>query len=310
MAYIWQLSTVQLGERTWIEGTILSGKEHGHSTASSIVGNTAKILRSYFQPVYNHRTVYIQAGSMRSQTATDSKGYFSLLLNTCIDTPIKIISDQGEDLPIPQEHPTFFKNTDSPFEVISDLDDTVLLSHTASLFKRISTILFVLPKKRKPIVFTYELFQYFEESSFRITYLSKSESNLFSLITRVLQYNNLPAGPLLLTPYLKLRQLFNPKKGKNYKLKHLETYFENLPHKKFILLGDDTQKDMEVYTEIVKKYPQQVLMIYIRQTGFNRTPQQQALWQNLSSTDVPAMYFNDGDSADEALMRLDSLLED
>ena len=310
MAYIWQLSAVQLGGKTWVAGTVLSGKEGGHSSPSSIIGNTARILRSYFRPTYSKREIYIKTDTATAKVRTSRKGHFSVIFDLPSDSGIEMHTDKGEELAIPQDYPAFFQNTASPVEVISDLDDTVLLSHTASLFKRIGTILFVLPRKRKPVVFTYELFQHFQGLNFRITYLSKSESNLFSLIAGVLRHNRLPAGPLLLTPYLRFRQLFNPKKGKDYKLRHLQTFMDNMPHKRFILLGDDTQRDMEVYTEIAKQYPSQVLMVYIRQTGFGRSERQQELWEKLADTNVNAMYFNDGDSADEALIRLDSLIEE
>jgi phosphatidate phosphatase APP1 len=291
---------VELNSHTLISGTILKGRRKLRTTTSSIIGNFGQILRSYFTYPYGNREIMISMGKHEVTLNTSGKGFFYTMLDKPFNENIRI-SVNNEILEPPPNYPTLFRQNDSDTEVISDIDDTVLLSHTASALKRITTILFYRPKKRKIIAYTHELFKRFKDSNYRITYLSKSESNLFGLITSVLQYQELPAGPLLLTPFLRLNQLFHPKKGKDYKLNYLRLVMGYLPEKKFILLGDDTQRDMDVYTEAAKEFPEQIKKIYIRQTRLVRNATQLEKWNKLQATGVNAVYFQDIDEVGEEM---------
>ena len=42
---------------------------------------------------------------------------------------------------------------------------------------------------------------------------------------------------------------------------------EAYPSQKFVLLGDDSQKDIDIYTSIVEHFPQNVHCVYIRRVG-------------------------------------------
>lgn len=304
--YIWQLSAIQLNEKTLLTGTILEGRSLGGANATTPRGNFLYIIRSYFQSRYSNQQLTIRSKSEELITRTDQKGYFLVLLNKTTAGEFKIIV-AGKELEIPQAYPVFFSRPDTNIEVVSDIDDTIILSHTASLLKRVYTILFELPKKREAIVFTHHLLQNLEQQDYRVTYLSKSESNLFGLITSIFQYRDLPEGALLLTPYLKFHQLFKPNKGKTYKLKYLKLLMDHLPDKRFILLGDDSQRDMEVYTSIVGAYADRIVKVYIRQTGFTRNAKQREYWDKLSATGVDAVYFKDSDSVEPEIAQLKSI---
>lgn len=298
--YIWQLSVVELNSHTLISGTVLKSRRKLRTNTSSIIGNFGQILRSYFTTPYGDREIKISMGKNDVMLNTSGKGFFYAMLDKPFDERISI-SVNNKTVELPPNYPILFRQNDSDTEIISDIDDTVLLSHTASALKRITTILFYRPKKRKTIAYTHELFKRFKDSNYRIIYLSKSESNLFGLITSVLQFQDLPAGPLLLTPFLRLNQLFHPKKGKDYKLNYLRLIMGYLPEKKFVLLGDDTQRDMDVYTQAAKEFPKQIKKVYIRQTRLARNEAQVEKWNRLQATGVNAVYFQDTDEVGEEM---------
>ena len=52
----------------------------------------------------------------------------------------------------------------------------------------------------------------------------------------------------------------------NFKKDTIRLIIENNGPKKYILFGDDTQKDLEVYSDIVKENAQRIQQVYIRQT--------------------------------------------
>ncbi|MDF1571382.1 MAG: App1 family protein [Bacteroidales bacterium] len=296
--YLWQLNILQMGDKSLVNGTILRGRKKLRSNTRTIAGNSFQVMRSYFHGTYADKEISFRMGSFEREILTTGKGHFSFMADAAPDENVEIIAG-GKKLEIPGHYPAIFRQNGTKLEIISDLDDTVMISHTASALKRITTILFYRPKKRKSVAYTHELFRDFQKRSYRITYLSKSESNLFGLITSVLNFRELPQGALLLTPFLKFRQLFDPKKGQDYKLNYLRRIISNMPDKKFILLGDDTQRDMDAYTQAVQEFPGRIRKIFIRQTGLIRKPAQEEKWNRLLATGVEAVYFQDTDEPGE-----------
>ncbi|WP_373073684.1 phosphatase domain-containing protein [Zeaxanthinibacter enoshimensis] len=303
--YIWQITALEFTEKVWIEGTVIHGDHKQRKVHATWMGHLIEVLFSYFRKPASGVRLRIRTNTEEQTVKTNRKGRFSCLLDNFMPGEMQL-SHQGEILELPGGYPYYFPQNSSSLEVVSDLDDTVLHSHTASALKRIYSILFILPRKRKAVAYTYQLMEWFKQQHIRVTYLSKSESNLFELIYAFINTQELPKGALLLSPYLKLYQLPKPKKGKDYKYNHLKTLLTQQPDKSFILIGDDTQRDMEVYTSIIRNYPGRIQKVFIRQSSFDR--QREDYWQKLQATGVPAIYFKDGDKPGEAIGTLTSIL--
>ena len=93
--------------------------------------------------------------------------------------------------------------------------------------------------------------------------MSNSPWNLYRYLEFFLKQNNFPDGPILLrdfrTPFDK-----TVKPEIAHKYNEIYTIFESYPDLKFILIGDCGEKDAYIYLDIVKKYPERVLAIYLR----------------------------------------------
>ncbi|MFD0932799.1 phosphatase domain-containing protein [Psychroflexus salinarum] len=307
MAFLWHFTAVELKNTVLVTGTVLRNQTSIDKSPRSIFTNTWNVLSSYHKKAYKRKHLYIETNGESFSIKTNKKGYFFELLSIDCLTDFKVFDEQHNQLSIDQIHPFYFKYPSTSIEVISDIDDTVIHSHTASALKRISTILFKRPKRRNKVLFSNALLEYFDENKFRIAYLSKSESNLFGLITAIFRFNEIPSGPLFLTPYLKFKSLFKPKKGK-HKIDFLHQLITNLPDKKFILIGDDTQKDMDIYSEIVNTYKSQIIKVYIRQTTFSVDEIQREKWEALQDTGVSCMYFQDDDDINQEILQLKEFL--
>ncbi|MEX2379107.1 MAG: App1 family protein [Vicingaceae bacterium] len=303
MIYLWHFTQIELEDKIWLSGSLLKGDSPSLKYPKSILGHFFQIIRSYRRSAAKELTLKLKSDQEEVVATTNRKGHFSVLMEKYNQNSLRVFHNSVE-LELPTDYPTFFPMNDKSIEVISDLDDTVLHSNTSSVLKRIFNILFILPQNRKTILFTYQLFERFKEMGFRITYLSKSEANLFHLIALFIQYHDLPKGPLLLTQHLKWRQLAKPKKDKDHKMDRLRRMLSGMPTKKFILLGDDTQRDMEVYAAIVKEFENRIEKIFIRQTGFSRSAKQEELWNELQKTNVDALYFDDSHEADLELKKI------
>jgi phosphatidate phosphatase APP1 len=307
MAFLWHFTALELKNKVLVTGTTLKNETRIDKYPKSILGNAWNVLSSYRKKAYKNKFITIETGDKSYTVKTSKKGYFFKLLPEETIEGFTVFDSNHNELSVNQYHPHYFKNSISTVEIISDIDDTVIHSHTASALKRIYSILFKRPKKRKKVLFTNSLLDFFDENEFRIFYLSKSESNLFGLITAIFRYNEVPVGPLFLTPYQKFKTLFKPKKGQ-HKLDFLNCIISNLPDKKFILIGDDTQKDMDIYTEIVKRYKSQIIKIYIRQTSFFVNQAQTEKWGALKNTGIDCMYFQDDDDIELELKKLTQIL--
>ena len=293
MPLIWQISILNFKKKTIVDGVIL---ERGQTVQNKTNTTNAfkRVLGSYFKKTYANKEIIISIDGLQHHLITNYKGGFSLELDLQTYNSIEIFpKDSSKPIEILQTYPVTFKNGDFPLAIISDIDDTILVSHTSSVWKRINTLLFVSPHKRKPIGFTQEILNAINTKKGRVFYVSKSESNLFVLLTKFIEHQNLPTGSLMLTPYLRLNQLIKPKKGRYYKERKISSIVDNSPEKKFILMGDDTQQDIAVYLKIAELYPDNIFKIYIRKTRKILLEKKKEQLNKLMSTTVPVLYFSD-----------------
>jgi len=300
MSVVWQLSLIHFNKRVLIKGVLLQEEPFIYNKNTSSFKNLLKVGKSYTIDTCIDSNITISFENKTIYTKTNTQGGFLELLDFIPKGEPKIsLTKSGQPLKIIQTYPITFKETAGNFDVISDIDDTIVYSYTADFFKRVGTLAFTTPNKRKPIEFTQNLFEEFKKQDIRVFYISKSEGNLFNMLSTFIEHNKLPKGPLFLTPYLKFSQLFISKKN-NFKRKNIRFILENSGNKKFVLLGDDSQKDMTVYTAIIKDFPDRIIKVYIRQTKHKILPRQKNMMSKLKKTNIPVTYFKATNNLDIA----------
>lgn len=296
MPVIWQLSIIQFHEKTLVSGVLLKKTPSLYSRKVGRFRNLLKVGGSYFIHAVAGRKVNIRFGDKVYHTKTTGRGSFNLVLeNHETQSPKITLEGNDEPLEIIQEFPVMLQKTKSRFDVISDIDDTILRSYSSDAFRRITTLALTSPYKRKVIGFTRSLFERFSTQEARVFYVSKSESNLFNLLTSYIRFNEFPEGAMFLTSYLSLLNLFNPHKGHDYKLNHIRFIIRNSGDKQFYLLGDDGQRDMEIYLAVASEFPGRIANVFIRQTRSKRSSKQVEMWEQLKQKVPEAVYYQDGD---------------
>lgn len=158
------------------------------------------------------------------------------------------------------------------FGVISDIDDTVLQSHVANLVQAARDIAFGNARTRLPFPGVAAFYRALHHgprgeaasAANPIFYVSSSPWNLYDVIADFLDLQGIPAGPVLLRDW-DLRPGAHAANGHHtHKLSQITRIFETYPALPFILIGDSTQEDPEIYRQVVAQYPSRVLAVYIR----------------------------------------------
>jgi phosphatidate phosphatase APP1 len=160
---------------------------------------------------------------------------------------------------------------DSAYIVVSDIDDTILHSHISKAFRKFRTLMFTPVEKRKAVKSIKNLITSYVQRGATAIYLSNSEQNLYPLIYRFLTLNKFPTGPLFLKQIRKLWDVIRYRKlpaPEVHKIKMLNQIIPMFSNKKFILVGDNTQRDLSIYTETAEKYPGVIESVFIRKVVF------------------------------------------
>jgi phosphatidate phosphatase APP1 len=157
------------------------------------------------------------------------------------------------------------------FGVISDMDDTVLQSDVSMLLSAVRLMLLENSRTRLPFPGVAAFYRALHEGKAPapknpIFYVSSSPWNLYDVIVDFLEVHEIPIGPLQLRDWDLGSMLSGHKDHKSAIIREiLETY----PWMKFILVGDSSQEDPEIYSAIVAQYPQRILAVYIRDVSKN-----------------------------------------
>jgi phosphatidate phosphatase APP1 len=197
------------------------------------------------------------------------------------------------------------------YAIISDIDDTFLISHSSNLRKRLFVLLTENAHSRKPfegVVKHYQALALAGTGSDRpnpFFFISSSEWNLYDYIRDFAVKNELPKGVYLLSQLKRLSEAW--KTGQN---KHATKFFritrvmENFPGQRFILLGDDSQQDPVIYASVVEHFPGKVRAVYLRNVFHGNKPAVEASIAKIRAAGVEVCHFSHSQEALAHSMRI------
>ncbi|KAI9828092.1 MAG: hypothetical protein M1832_003619 [Thelocarpon impressellum] len=147
--------------------------------------------------------------------------------------------------------------------VISDIDDTIKHSAVGSGAKEIFRNAFIRDLGDLTIEGVREWYARLAELGVKFHYVSNSPWQLYPVLVSYFAMAGLPPGSFHLKQYSGMLQgIFEPvaerKKGT------LSRIMEDFPDRKFILVGDSGEADLEVYTDVVLANPGRIIGVYIR----------------------------------------------
>lgn len=209
-------------------------------------------------------------GSVQTESITDDEGYFRL------DFDVHETSASGPAIPVDITLPGYstlqidgdpvitLPDPTARFGVISDIDDTLLITNATSLKRMMRLTLLESATTRLAFDGVAEFYQALHEGDNPFFYVSSSPWNLYEFLTDFMRLNNIVPGPLMLRDFGIDTTKFIAGSHHAHKLEQIRSIIDLYPTLPFILCGDSGQEDPEIYASITDEYPDQIKTIYIR----------------------------------------------
>ncbi|WP_293310451.1 App1 family protein [Pedobacter sp. UBA5917] len=190
------------------------------------------------------------------------------------------------------------------YAFISDVDDTVMVSHSATIGRRLRELFIKNPHTRKTFPNAASHYQQLALSHTEVQqpnpffYVSSSEWNLYDYLVETFKFNKLPDGAFLLNTLKRWKDLIKTgKTGHEGKLLRVMRILDAFPNQKFIFFGDNSQHDPQIYTAIVEKYPENIEAVYIRNILPQKAAETKLLLLKVENKGVSTCLFNDSEEA-------------
>lgn len=147
--------------------------------------------------------------------------------------------------------------------IVSDIDDTVKISQVRDR-KRLIEKTFLLDFSAVPGM--AELYTGWSRRDVSLHFVSSSPWQLYTPLDEFLAENEFPTSTFSLKAVrFRDETLFNLfKEGTETKPAAIERILNTFSGRKFVLVGDSGEKDPEVYASLLRKYPDQIVKVYIR----------------------------------------------
>ncbi|KAK7413822.1 hypothetical protein QQX98_007316 [Neonectria punicea] len=202
---------------------------------------------------------YNDTKSQSRTVMTNDAGHFVIRAALeFIPTHVRVLAN--EDLSATQE----IKITE-PYGVslISDIDDTVKRSNILGGAKEIFRNTFIRDLSDLSIDGVKEWFNRMYDLGVSMHYCSNSPWQLFPVLASYFKLAGLPPGSLHLKQYSGMLQgIFEPVAER--KKSTLNRLMRDFPERKFLLVGDSGEADLEVYTDLALANPGRILAVFIR----------------------------------------------
>jgi phosphatidate phosphatase APP1 len=271
--------------------------------------NASSIISLFRIKTQSNADVYLKHNNTTIHTKTLADGYFKFCLpvdlnvgHGWIDYEVSIIHKQ-KTIAVKE---SYIRPKKENLGIISDIDDTFLVSYTMNPLRKLYVLLFRNVNSRK--VFKDVVSHYQALSSSGRTnneeqnaffYVSSSEWNLYRFIVKFTEIHKLPKAVLLLKDIkTSLTDFFWSGRGDhNHKFEKIKHILEFYPNLKYVLMGDDSQEDPFLYEAICKIFPVNVIAVYIRKTGAKEKDKVSIAMKNLESLNVSTCYFTHSSEA-------------
>ncbi len=257
-----------------LESPTFSAAAAGDSLWRNLV-NTMKRVEA--DPVAGARVI-VSAGGVETEILADDEGFFREWIDLRSipseepwrEIELRLVAPLREHQPdVRAKAPVRLPEASATFGVISDLDDTVIQSRITNFLQAVRTVMLGNARTRLPFPGVAALYQALQRGGDGarhnpIFYVSSSPWNIYDIIADFMDLQNIPVGPIMLRDWDIELSALSPNRLRGHKEPLIREILELYPTLPFVLIGDNSQKDPEIYRAILDDYPGRILAIYIR----------------------------------------------
>jgi phosphatidate phosphatase APP1 len=276
---------------------------------NNVLVNIISLIKLFFIKPLPRVNVLLKWGQQEILATTENDGSFKFEWASVTSVapgwhPVTVHVLNRKSQPITFGEGKIFIPYITQYGFISDIDDTVLVSHSATTGKRLRVLFTSNPRSRKTFA---DVVRYYQLLSITHTepavpnpffYVSSSEWNLYDYLNEFFKHNGLPKGAFLLNEIKRWYQLFKTGKTKHQgKLIKVARILQVFPKQRFVLLGDNSQSDPEIYAAIANKYPERIVAIYLRNISSRKELVTIKLMQSVENKGIYTCLFKHTDEA-------------
>lgn len=252
-----------------IEGRVIADRQLSTPEANDRRrDNLRRSAGALFNTERKQHPVSVRLADQARDTRTDDEGYFSVSLEQLGLTPgwhavsvtDGVVNGEGELLVVP---------AGNRHGVISDVDDTIQVTEVNDKSRMLANTLLKNALQRDVVpgvaaFYTELAARNVEPTVAPVFYLSASPRQLHAGIHQFIRHNGLPRG-VLITKRITNDATTEPLIDQfSYKTTKLIDILQRLPQVSFTLIGDDGERDPEIFAEIRRRYPDRIAAVWIR----------------------------------------------
>jgi len=216
------------------------------------------------------QTIFALVNHEKFETKGDDEGYFEFNITTrkALKTGYDKVALNIEGNSNVHETEVMVIDSEALVGIISDFDDTIIISDVTNKIKLGYNTVFKNYKQRTVVPTMLERFQKIltqnpKDVPSTLFILSGSPQQLFIAVGNFLAFHHFPKHTLI------LKKVHGNHKDPlidqfAYKTQKIEQLIRLYPNMKWIMFGDSGEKDAQVYKAIQEKYPHKVMRYYIR----------------------------------------------
>lgn len=267
--------------RVYLKGRVLEDKKIAASgDRDTILNNLVNMYKRFESDEVPNAVLRVKFQDQVHQMVTDTEGYYKINMEPSYPIIAEDIWHKMEveliDSPIPFEKglkataEVLIPPADAEYGIISDIDDTIVETTATNILAMSRAVFLHNARTRLPFAGVSAFYKSLlvgrnGKRNNPFFYVSSSPWNMYDLLKEFMDWNGIPAGPLLLRDFgLNDNKLFSSGGHMGHKFKEIENILLTYPTLNFVLIGDSGQEDPKIYREVVKHYPGRILAIYIR----------------------------------------------
>lgn len=275
----------------WLKGRVLREREGATpSDSATFWQNLLATYQRFETDEVPNVAVRVETFGQTYATRTDDEGYFTLTVQPPANVlnrpenagrawfPVRYVlpdirqpanEPNAEIEPVHKDGHLLIAPAYSQFGVISDIDDTVLVTGATNLLQTAKLTFLGNAYTRLPFAGVAAFYRALQSGPVTtlfnpIYYVSSSPWNLYDLLVDFFRIQGIPKGPILLRDLGLNAELLSARGHHTHKLAQIRNVLAVNPQLPFVLIGDSGQQDPEIYAQIVRDNPGRIRAVYIR----------------------------------------------